>query len=72
LKNLPAFCRVAGEIKPTKDFNIKFEVWMPLSGWNSKFIGLGNGNWAGVISYPHGRDATASLCPGVHRYRPRR
>lgn len=51
-ENLPAFCRVAGEIKPTKDSNIKFELWMPLSGWNSKFIGLGNGNWAGVISYP--------------------
>jgi feruloyl esterase len=51
-ENLPAFCRVAGEIKPTKDSNVKFEVWMPLSGWNSKLIGLRNGDWAGVISYP--------------------
>jgi len=52
LENLPAFCRVAAEIRPTNDSNIKFELWMPRSGWNSKFIGLGNGDWAGVISYP--------------------
>jgi hypothetical protein len=48
---LPAFCRVAGTIKPTPDSDIRFEVWMPSSGWNGKFVGVGNGVWAGSISY---------------------
>lgn len=52
LDNLPAFCRVAGEIKPTKDSDIKFEVWMPAADWNGKFMGIGNGGWSGEIWYP--------------------
>ncbi len=44
-KNLPAFCRVAGTIKPTPDSDIKFEVWMPLAEWNGKFQAVGNGVW---------------------------
>jgi hypothetical protein len=48
---LPAFCRVAGTIRPTSDSDIRFEVWMPLSGWNGKFVGGGNGVWAGSIAY---------------------
>lgn len=50
-KDLPAFCRVTGVIKPTTDSEIKFEVWMPSSGWNGKFHGIGNGGFAGSISY---------------------
>jgi feruloyl esterase len=57
LGNLPAFCRVAGEIRPTRDSNIKFEVWMPASGWNHKFMGVGNGGWAGEIWYSDMSDA---------------
>jgi len=50
---LPSFCRVAGTIKPTPDSDIRFEVWMPAAAnWNGKFIGAGNGAWAGLISYP--------------------
>ncbi len=48
---LPSFCRVAGTIKPTADSDIRFEVWMPAEGWNGKFVGVGNGVWAGAISY---------------------
>ena len=48
---LPAFCRVAGTIRPTADSDIRFEVWMPLDGWNGKFVGGGNGVWAGSIAY---------------------
>jgi len=51
-KNLPAFCRVAATLKPTSDSAIKIEVWLPASGWNGKFQAVGNGGWAGVISYP--------------------
>ncbi|MEP7338057.1 MAG: tannase/feruloyl esterase family alpha/beta hydrolase [Acidobacteriota bacterium] len=50
-KELPAFCRVAGVIKPTSDSEIKFEVWMPSAGWNGKFHGIGNGGFAGSLSY---------------------
>src|SRR5438876_912105 len=49
---LPAFCRVAATLKPTGDSDIKIEVWMPASGWNGKFQAVGNGGWAGTISYP--------------------
>jgi feruloyl esterase len=49
--NLPPFCRVAGVIAPTADSRILFEVWMPLEKWNGKFAGVGNGGWAGTISY---------------------
>jgi feruloyl esterase len=48
---LPAFCRVAATSKPSADSDIRFEVWMPLSGWNGKYVGGGNGVWAGSIAY---------------------
>jgi feruloyl esterase len=51
IPDLPAFCRVAGVIKPTSDSHIQFEVWMPASGWNGKFQGIGNGGFAGAISF---------------------
>ena len=50
-KDLPAFCRVAAQIAPTKDSDIKMEVWLPLSGWNGKYQGVGNGGFAGTIFY---------------------
>src|SRR5207237_1402500 len=56
-KNLTDFCRVAITIKPTSDSDIKVEVWLPANGWNGKFQGVGNGGWAGVISYSAMADA---------------
>ncbi len=50
LSNLPAFCRVAGVLRPSADSDIRFEVWMP-DHWNGKFQGLGNGGFAGAIEY---------------------
>jgi feruloyl esterase len=50
-EDLPEFCRVAATIKPTSDSDIKVEVWLPSVGWNGKFLAIGNGGWAGVISY---------------------
>jgi hypothetical protein len=46
-----AACRVAGIIKPTSDSSITFEVWMPTSGWNRKFLSAGEGGWAGAVNY---------------------
>ena len=51
LQNLPAFCRVAATLKPSSDSDIRVEVWLPAAGWNGKFQGVGNGGWAGSISY---------------------
>ena len=48
---LPAFCRVAGVSEPTADSHIGFEVWLPLSGWNGRYEGAGNGGFGGSINY---------------------
>jgi len=50
---LPAFCRVAATLTPSSDSDIKIEVWLPdSSAWNGKFQAVGNGGWAGTLSYP--------------------
>jgi hypothetical protein len=51
LRGLPAFCRVAGEIRPSPDSRIRFEVWLPVQGWNGRLLGVGNGGFAGSIVY---------------------
>ncbi|MGH9695243.1 MAG: tannase/feruloyl esterase family alpha/beta hydrolase, partial [Bryobacteraceae bacterium] len=51
LENLPPFCRVTGRIAPSRDSDIYFEVWLPASGWNGKFLGVGNGGFAGAVGY---------------------
>jgi len=48
---LPAYCRVVGIAKPSSDSDIKFEVWLPSSGWNGKFEQVGNGGFAGSIPW---------------------
>lgn len=50
--NLPAFCRIAATLTPSSDSDINVEVWLPASGWNGKYQAVGNGGWAGSISYP--------------------
>ncbi len=47
--DIPAFCRVSGIAKPTSDSEIKFELWLPVSGWNGKYEQVGNGGFAGTI-----------------------
>src|SRR5580698_6081817 len=49
LKGLPPFCRVAGTISPVPDSVIGFEVWMPISNWNRRFLEVGNGAFSGAI-----------------------
>ena len=51
IQSVPPFCRVQGEIRPTMDSDIQFEVWMPTLGWNRKFRGVGNDGFAGVINF---------------------
>ncbi|CAN5278248.1 tannase/feruloyl esterase family alpha/beta hydrolase [soil metagenome] len=40
-------CRVIGQI----DGDIRFEVWLPLDGWNGRFLGTGVGGNAGYLNY---------------------
>lgn len=44
-------CRVAATMKPSPDSQIDMEVWLPAQNWNGKFQAVGNGGWAGTISY---------------------
>ena len=49
---LPAFCRAMVTARPSRDSDIKIEVWLPVSGWNGKFQAIGQGGLAGSIPYP--------------------
>jgi feruloyl esterase len=51
LANSVAFCRVIVTSKPSTDSDITIEAWLPASGWNGKFLAVGNGGWAGTINY---------------------
>ena len=47
---LPAHCRLAAVLTPSDDSHIEMELWLP-DDWNGKFLALGNGGWAGSISF---------------------
>jgi feruloyl esterase len=49
---LPAHCRIAAVLVPTPDSHIEMELWLPAENWNGKFLAVGNGGWAGTISFP--------------------
>ena len=57
LQNLPPFCRVAADLKPTPDSDIHIEVWLPVVQWNGKFLAIGSGGWGGSIAYGEMADA---------------
>ena len=61
---LPSFCRVSATLAPSSDSDIKMEVWLPTMGWNGKFLGIGNGGWAGSIVYSA---PTLGLAEGLRR-----
>ena len=46
----PERCEVRAITRPTKDSEIRMEVWLPVSGWNGKYLQMGNGGWAGSIN----------------------
>ncbi len=63
--SLPAFCRVEATLTPSSDSDIKAEVWLPTSTWNGKLQAVGNGGWAGVISYASLAQAVAAGYAGA-------
>ena len=48
---LGSFCRVAVTLTPASKSDIKAEFWLPSTGWNGKLQVVGNGGFAGTISY---------------------
>jgi hypothetical protein len=48
---LPAFCRVQAVSRPSSDSEITIEVWLPATGWNRRYLGVGNGSFGGSINY---------------------
>jgi hypothetical protein len=47
--DVPARCVVKLVSRPTSDSEIGIEVWLPLTGWNGKYLQVGNGGWSGAI-----------------------
>jgi feruloyl esterase len=48
---LDDFCRVSAVLSPVSGSSIGIEVWLPSENWNNKLVAVGNGGFAGVISY---------------------
>jgi feruloyl esterase len=48
---LPAHCRVALVLTPSKNSYIESEFWLPAENWHGKLEVVGNGGWAGSLSY---------------------
>ena len=49
---VPAYCRVLMVMKPSSDSLIDTAVFLPTENWNGKLQVVGNGGWAGSVSYP--------------------
>jgi len=49
---LPAYCRLAMVLTPSADSHIEMELWLPAADWNGRFQAVGNGGWAGSITFP--------------------
>jgi feruloyl esterase len=58
--NLPPYCDVSATIKPTADSSINVHVWMPKTGYNGRYLGTGNGGYAGGFFF-------SELADGINR-----
>jgi feruloyl esterase len=69
ITGLPDFCRVVGELRPTSDSQIGFELWLPMANWNRKLAGAGNVGFGGVIQYDYfGTGTSYSISTSAVRY----
>ena len=46
---VPAHCQITATLTPSSDSDIQMALWLPLSGWNGKFMMVGNGGWSGAL-----------------------
>jgi feruloyl esterase len=58
--NLPPYCDVSATIKPTADSSINVRVWMPTANYNGRYLGTGNGGYAGGFFF-------SELADGINR-----
>jgi feruloyl esterase len=58
--NLPPYCEVQATIAPTPDSAIRVRVWMPTQRYNGRFLGTGNGGYAGGFFF-------SELADGINR-----
>src|ERR1700736_3792027 len=49
---VPSYCRILMVQTPSSDSLIDTAVFLPTENWNGKLQVVGNGGWAGSISYP--------------------
>jgi len=47
--NLPPSCQVTATMTPVSGSSISVTVWMPTQGYNGRYLGTGNGGYAGSI-----------------------
>jgi feruloyl esterase len=47
---LPAFCRINLTMSPESGSAIRVELWLPVAGWNGRFLATGNGGGGGRLS----------------------
>lgn len=58
--NLPPYCEVQATIAPTPDSSIGVRVWMPTARYNGRYLGTGNGGYAGGYFF-------SELADGINR-----
>ena len=58
--NLPPYCEVLATIAPTADSSIGVRVWMPTQRYNGRYLGTGNGGYAGGYFF-------SELADGINR-----
>src|SRR5882724_7858867 len=58
--DLPPYCEVQATIAPTPDSSIKVRVWMPTQRYNGRYLGTGNGGYAGGFFF-------SELADGINR-----
>lgn len=59
--NLPPYCDVSATIKPTADSSINVRVWMPTTNYNGRYLGTGNGGYAGGFFFSELADGKAGI-----------
>jgi hypothetical protein len=52
--DLPSFCRVVVSVRGAPDSDVGVEMWLPRTGWNGVFHGIGNGGFGGILSSGYG------------------
>ena len=58
--DLPPYCEVQATIRPTPDSSIGVRVWLPTARYNGRYLGTGNGGYAGGYFF-------SELADGINR-----